>query len=118
MPTIIITEKQQAVAAANAGGNWAVEAVTRRWEPETDYRDGYWAPADEVHFTVGHWVRFDVIAEFYDGDFIHAKLVHTKIDFAGTGGLQPVVQSVEETADWSTFLGWVADSEALFAALP
>ena len=117
MPTIIITEKQQATAAAQTEGNWAVENVTRRWEPETDYRDGYWAETDEVHFTVGYWVRFDVIAEFYQGDFIAAKVVHSKIDFAGTGGLEPIVQSVEHTADWSTFMGWVADSEAFFRAI-
>lgn len=115
MPTIIITERQQAVAAAQAEGNWSVENVTQRWEPETDWRDGYWAPTEEVHFTVGYWVRFDVIAEFYKGDFIAAKVIHSKVDFARTGGLEHIIQKVENTADWRTLTGWIADSEAFFS---
>jgi hypothetical protein len=114
MPTIIITEKQQAVAAAEAEGNWTVESVNRRWEPETDWRDGYWAPADAVHFTVGYWVRRDVIAEFYKGEFERAKVIFSKVDFAATGGLEPIIEKVEDAADWSTFMGWIADSEAFF----
>jgi hypothetical protein len=117
VPTIIITERKQAITAAEVESNWTVQAVDRRWEPETDWRDGYWAPAEGVNFTVGYWVRFDVIADFYQGDFIHAKVVHSKIDFAGTGGLEPIVQSVEQTSDWATFTGWISDSEAFFRAV-
>lgn len=114
MPAIIITEKQQAITAANKTEVWSVE------ENRVDADTGW--PTDIVSFDSRGLIRFTIVAEFdgrgfagaHPGSFVGAVLRHFRFDH-GHGGWSHQQQWARTTSDWSEFLGWVNGQSKMFA---
>ena len=94
MPTITITEKQQAITASRATDEW-------------NHAGGEWDDV-VVFFTNTSTVGFRVTADFNrDGSFHEARAAKHVV-VARDGRIQRVVTDRATTADWNTFFGWIS----------
>jgi hypothetical protein len=114
MATIIISEKKQAVDAANKAECWSVD--------EVEFWSGDTLPTDLVTLDSRGLLRFTIVASFDargfagadKGSFIEATLRHFKFEHRQWLGWDHHQEWSRTTTDWNEFMGWVTNQSALF----
>lgn len=97
MATIVITEKQQATAAARATDEW--NHVGGEWDDVVTF------------FTNPGVIEFRITATFgAGGDFREARAVRMVVASRG-GGIRRVPEARATTTDWAVFIGWVSTND-------
>jgi hypothetical protein len=109
MPTITITEKQQAITAARATDDW-------NWEDtETyvvdDFGNSEWVPV-VIFFTTGT-ISFRIRAHFTNGGNFDSAAISKIVIASRNGSISPVVESTQHTTDWATFIGWIKNDPSI-----
>lgn len=100
MPTIVITEAEQALTAAR-NAEWKTATLT---DFDTLYIGG-----KRLFLTSGGTRHNFLNAEFgADGGFDEARIVESKLVVKPGRGVVNERQSVETTHDWETLLSWIA----------
>ena len=109
MPAITITEHQQAIQAARATDDWSHEHT--HFSTTDDFGDHQWVLV--VVFSTTGAISFRVRAHFTTGGSFDNAAISKIVIASHNGRIQPTVEAVRHTTDFSTFIGWIKNDHTV-----